>query len=156
MITKQKIRQKQLAFSLYFKQRNRHSSEITRFYGGGPVCSHQPQTTPPLPPPPPLWTIITKQKIRQKQLAFSLYFKQSNRRSSETSLKKGNGKKQRTFIYHISKLSNLDSIEMLILRFQDLPLYRHLGKKLAGGGTWSNLYLLLLLLMFLIKLQNSP
>ena len=134
MITKQKIRQKQLAFSRYFKQRNRHSSEITRFYGGGPVCSHQPQTTPPRPPPPPLWTIITKQKTSQKQLAFSLYFKQSNRRSSETSLKKGKGKKQRTSIYNISRLSNLDSLEMLILRFQDLPLYRHLGKKLAGGG----------------------
>ena len=65
--------------------------------------------------------MITKQKIRQKQLAFSLYFKQSNRRSSETSLKKGKGKKQRTSIYNISRLSNL-GIEMLTLRFQDLPL----------------------------------
>ena len=80
LLTKQKIRKKQLAFSGYFKQRNRHYSEIRRFFGGGQVCFHQPQTTnthPPSPrpnlllppPPPPLWTIITKQKTRQKQLA---------------------------------------------------------------------------------------
>ena len=37
LLTKQKIRQKQLAFSRYFKQRNRHSSEIRRFFGGGQV-----------------------------------------------------------------------------------------------------------------------
>ena len=42
--------------------------------------------------------MITKQKIRQKQLAFSLYFKQSNRRSSEISLKKRKREKT-TYIY---------------------------------------------------------
>ena len=52
LLTKQKIRQKQLAFCRYFKQRNRHSSEIRRFFGGGQVCSHQPQTTTTNPPPP--------------------------------------------------------------------------------------------------------
>ena len=94
LLTKQKIRQKQLAFFPLFQtaKPSFFGDQTFLWWGTGlfpptPNNNHQPPSPRPNlllpPPPPPLWTTIAKQKTRLKQLAFSRYFEQPNRRYSD-------------------------------------------------------------------------